>query len=68
MFADAYGLTSTAGLADAVITVQRDTITQVRRLASQGHEPQRTWVAEGYLGELQRRLAWSQANRQLFAY
>ena len=31
------GLTSTAGLVDAVIAVQRDTIEQVRRLAASRH-------------------------------
>ncbi|WP_051969687.1 hypothetical protein [Kitasatospora azatica] len=65
MFATAYGLTDTAGLVDAVLTVQEHGIDAVRRLAEQGHEPQATWVAEGHLDELRARLAWSQANRHL---
>jgi aminoglycoside phosphotransferase (APT) family kinase protein len=66
VFAGAYGLTDTAGLADAVLTVQEAGIEAVRRLAEQGQEPQATWVAEGYLDELRSRVAWSRANRHLF--
>ncbi|AUY47647.1 aminoglycoside phosphotransferase family protein [Streptomyces sp. CB01881] len=65
VFAAAYGLTDTAGLVDAVLTVQEHGIDAVRRLAEQGHEPQATWVAEGHLDELRARLAWSRANRHL---
>ncbi|HEY3903314.1 MAG TPA: aminoglycoside phosphotransferase family protein [Streptosporangiaceae bacterium] len=38
VFADAYGLADTAGLVDAVITVQEQGVDAVRRLAGQGHE------------------------------
>ncbi|WP_119296076.1 aminoglycoside phosphotransferase family protein [Streptomyces sp. YIM 130001] len=65
-FCTAYGLTTTARVVDAVIDSQQATIDLVRRLASQGHEPQATWVREGLLEELGRRLAWSRANRPLF--
>jgi Phosphotransferase enzyme family len=65
VFAGAYGLTDTAGLVDAVITVQEQGIDAVRRLAEQGHEPQATCVAEGHLDELRGRVAWSRANRHL---
>lgn len=66
VFAAAYGLTDTTGLVDAVLTVQKDDIEAVRRLAEQGQEPQATWVAEeGYLDELRARVAWSHANRHL---
>ncbi|TDD47372.1 aminoglycoside phosphotransferase family protein [Nonomuraea terrae] len=66
LFAAAYGLPGVAGLAGEVAAVQRDTIAQVRRLAAQGRRPQARWVAEGYLGELERRRAWTLANRRLF--
>jgi hypothetical protein len=66
LFATAYGLTSTAGLVDAVIDVQRDGIEQVSRLAEQGRQPQAHWVADGLLDELAQRPAWSRANRHLF--
>ncbi|WP_460334687.1 aminoglycoside phosphotransferase family protein [Actinoallomurus acanthiterrae] len=66
LFAATYGLTSTAGVIDAVIDVQRDGIEQVRRLAEQGHQPQARWVADGLLDEVAGRLAWSRANRHLF--
>ncbi|MFF4340895.1 aminoglycoside phosphotransferase family protein [Kitasatospora sp. NPDC001540] len=63
VFAAAYGVTGTAGLVDAVIAVQEESVDAVRRLAEQGHEPQATWVAEGRLEELRGRVAWSRANR-----
>lgn len=66
LFASSYGLTSTTGLIDAVIDVQRDGIEQVGRLASAGCQPQTRWVADGLLDELNQRLAWSRSNRQLF--
>ncbi|GAA0230441.1 aminoglycoside phosphotransferase family protein [Actinomadura nitritigenes] len=65
-FCTAYGLTTPLGIVDAVIDRQRQNIDLVRRLASQGHEPQATWVREGLLEELDRRLAWSRSNRHLF--
>ena len=66
LFAASYGLASTAGLVDAVIAVQRDTIEQVRRLAADGQQFQIDLIAEGHLDELRARLAWSQASRHLF--
>jgi hypothetical protein len=66
LFADAYGLTSTSGLVDAVIEGQRDVIERVRGLAEAGCQPQVDWVAAGRLEELASRLAWSRANRHLF--
>jgi hypothetical protein len=66
VFAGAYGLTSTSGLVDAVIDVQRDGIEQVRRLAEAGYQPQAGWVANGHLEQLANRLAWSRENRHLF--
>ncbi|MFF2375676.1 aminoglycoside phosphotransferase family protein [Streptomyces xiamenensis] len=66
LFAAAYGLTSTAGLAQAVIDVQERTIEQVRQLAERGIQPQAYWVAAGYLDDLTRRVIWSRAHRHLF--
>ncbi|MEU1623085.1 aminoglycoside phosphotransferase family protein [Streptomyces sp. NPDC005722] len=65
-FCAAYGLTTTAGVVDAVIDRQQEDIHLVHRLASQGHEPQATWIREGLLEELDRRLTWSRSNRRLF--
>jgi hypothetical protein len=53
-------------VADAVIHGQQEDMDLIRRLADQGQEPQATWVKDGYLGELDERLAWSQAHRHLF--
>jgi len=66
LFAGAYGLTSVTGLVDAVLDVQQDGIDQVRRLADAGCQPQAGWVADGFLAELEHKLAWSRANRHLF--
>ncbi|MFD6417476.1 aminoglycoside phosphotransferase family protein [Streptomyces sp. NPDC060194] len=66
LFADAYGLTSTDGLADAVVAAQESGIALVRDLAARGLEPQSRWVAGGYLDELAGRVAWSRAHRHLF--
>ncbi|MFI6575493.1 aminoglycoside phosphotransferase family protein [Nocardiopsis sp. NPDC050513] len=64
-FCAAYGLPDTVGVVDTVVDRQRQNIDRVRRLAAQGLEPQATWVREGLLEELGRRLAWSRANRGL---
>ncbi|MER5198370.1 aminoglycoside phosphotransferase family protein [Streptomyces sp. NPDC002755] len=66
LFCTAYGLTTAVGVVDAVIDRQRQNIDLVRRLASEGHEPQATWVRDGLLEELGSRLAWSRENRGLF--
>ncbi|MFD4112191.1 aminoglycoside phosphotransferase family protein [Streptomyces niveus] len=66
LFTVAYGLTSTDGLVDAVIDVQKAAIGQVRTLASRGLQPQVRWVADGYLDDLAQRVHWSRANRHLF--
>lgn len=65
-FCTAYGLSSTRGIVDAVIARQQENLDLVRLLADQGHEPQSTWVAEGYLRELRHDLAWSRSHRDLF--
>ncbi|KAB8167997.1 phosphotransferase [Streptomyces sp. 3MP-14] len=65
VFAEGYGLPGTAGLVDAVIAVQEETVALVGRLADQGRQPQVAWVAEGHLDELRARAAWSRAHRRL---
>ncbi|MGI5197615.1 phosphotransferase enzyme family protein [Streptomyces sp. CA-288835] len=64
-FCSAYGLDSTAGIVDAVIARQQDNADLVRRLAEQGHEPQATWAADGFLAALDRKIGWSKTHRQL---
>lgn len=59
-FADAYGLSETVGLAQAVVENQREGIAHVRQLAAAGREPQVRWVSEGYLDVLARRVAVSE--------
>lgn len=53
-------------MTDAVIEVQRRDIGRVRTLALAGVEPQLRWVNDGYLDELQGRVAWPEAHRHLF--
>ncbi|MDQ1046353.1 aminoglycoside phosphotransferase family protein [Streptomyces sp. V4I2] len=65
-FCTAYGLSSTDGIVDAVIAEQQANAERVRRLGGLGHEPQATWVAEGYLRDLEHKVAWSRAHRHLF--
>ncbi|MET9931757.1 MULTISPECIES: aminoglycoside phosphotransferase family protein [unclassified Streptomyces] len=67
LFCEAYGLSSTSGMVDAVIARQQQNIELVRHLAGQGHEPQATRVAEGLLEELDSRVAWSRSHRHLLA-
>jgi hypothetical protein len=66
VFAEAYGLTSTADLVDDVIDRQRLTIVHVEELAARGLEPQATWVRDGTLDESRRLVAWAEENRSLF--
>ncbi|MHA5023692.1 aminoglycoside phosphotransferase family protein [Streptomyces sp. SD35] len=65
-FCSAYGLSSADGIVEAVIAEQQANAERVGRLADAGHQPQATWVAEGYLHDLERRLAWSREHRHLF--
>lgn len=65
IFAEAYGMTSTAGLVDAVAARQRLTITHVAQLAHKGLRLQTQWVAEGYLAELAGRAEWTEGHRSL---
>jgi hypothetical protein len=66
LFAEAYGLTSTEGLVDRVIAVQRAGLDLVGRLAAEGHERQIAMVEAGELDEIRRRIQWSEDNRSLF--
>jgi hypothetical protein len=65
IFAEAYGLSGTAGLVDGVIDRQELDIHHVRTLAARGFEPQRTWVRGGVLEELADRVRWSKEHRSL---
>jgi hypothetical protein len=65
VFAQAYGLGSTDGLVDAVLTRPRQTLEQARHLADLGVEPQRTWVAAGHLDDLRAELQWTRDHRHL---
>jgi Phosphotransferase enzyme family len=65
-FAEAYGLTFTAGLVDEVISQQRRVWQRARRLAAEGQQPQVEWLRTGMLDEAADRIRWSRAHRHLF--
>jgi hypothetical protein len=66
LFAEAYGLTSTDWLVDAVLTNQVGAIETVRRLATEGYERQIAMVAERYPEQLEQHIRWIERNRSLF--
>jgi hypothetical protein len=66
VFAETYGLETVEGLVDAVIRRQELTGQRVCALAARGLEPQRTWIAEGWLDKLTAEVQWSKDNRNLF--
>lgn len=66
VFAEAYGLTETAGLVEGVIDRQRLTIVHVEALAARGLEPQVTWLSDGTLDDSRHLVAWAEENRHLF--
>jgi hypothetical protein len=66
VFAEAYGLTTTAGLVDDVIARQRLTVAHVGELAARGLEPQVTWSADGTLDGSRQLVAWAEEHRELF--
>lgn len=66
VFAEAYGLTSTDGLVDAVIEEQEATLRTTLALAERGLHPHVEWVEDGFADAQQARIDWSRANRHLF--
>lgn len=66
LFAGAYGLTGTEGLADEVIHQQEQVLDRARRLAADGHQPPLSWQRSGALDAVAGRIAWSRTNRSLF--
>jgi hypothetical protein len=65
-FAEAYGLTSTAGIVDEVIEAQRTVWRRARRLAAEGRQPQADWQQAGVLDDAAARIQWSRDHRYLF--
>jgi hypothetical protein len=65
LFAEAYGLTSTSWLVDAVIANQVSAIETIRRLASEGYERQIAMVADQYPEQLEQHIRWIEQNRGL---
>lgn len=66
IFAEAYGLASTAGLYEAVLEVQQQRMDNVRLLAERGDKRMIEWIAGGWLEQQQAQLQWSRDARGLF--
>jgi len=69
MFLDAYGDVrerSIPDVVDDVLSRLGRTIALVAQLANDGHEPQVTWVAKGYLDRLSEQADWTDRHRGLF--
>ncbi|NIK61075.1 phosphotransferase [Kribbella shirazensis] len=62
-FLTAYGPTPPFDVVDAIITRGQATIDLVHSLATQGIEPQRTWVADGITEQETTELQWVAAHR-----
>ncbi|RCK71500.1 aminoglycoside phosphotransferase family protein [Desertihabitans brevis] len=65
LFAAAYGLTSTEGLVEEVLAVQRLAVDRVLELAARGQPRQVAQVAEGFPEVLRERISWTERHRHL---
>lgn len=61
IFCDAYGIPVPADITARVAWQQRLVLQNCRALASQGIEPQVTWVREGYLDTVRARINWTES-------
>jgi hypothetical protein len=59
VFCEGYGIDVPADLVELVARQQRQTLHTVEKLASEGVEPQSSWVRDGYLDELADRLTFT---------
>jgi len=62
MFCDAYGMPVPGDVSACVSWEQRLVAATCEAIARRGIEPQATWVREGYLDELDARIAWTEAS------
>ncbi len=62
-FLDAYGLeVTTSDAVEQVLERKRRTVVEVADLAARGVEPQRTWVADGFLTTARTHLDWAEKH------
>lgn len=67
-FLEGYGyLAHDLDVVKAVSARIRVTQRHIRKLADQGQEPHRTWVAQGMIERWEADIAWANANRAMFA-
>lgn len=65
VFTEAYGGLPTFDVVDLVTARMQATSDHCQALADQGQEPQRTWVADGAIGQEAAEIAWIRENRNL---
>ena len=61
VFCEGYGIDVPADLVEQVARQQRQIMQTVEKLATEGVEPQATWVGEGYLDELANRVRFTES-------
>jgi hypothetical protein len=61
VFCEGYGIDVPTDLVEHVARQQRQTMRTVEELAAEGVEPQASWVREGYLDELERRVRFTES-------
>ncbi len=66
VFAEAYGTTYTANIAQEVADMQRAVGKYEEYLAKKGLQPQGNWVANGDLEVIEKRAKWTEAHKDLF--
>jgi hypothetical protein len=62
VFCDAYGMPVPEDVSARVAEVQRMVAATCEAIARRGIEPQATWVRQGYLGECQARITWTESS------
>ena len=62
VFCDSYGMPVPENVSARVAEVQRLVAGTCEAIAQRGVEPQATWVRQGYLGECQSRIAWTESS------
>jgi len=61
IFCDAYGISVPADITSRVAWQQRLVLQNCQALASQGIEPQATWIREGYPDTVRARIKWTES-------
>lgn len=66
VFAEAYGVKELGDIVDDVAALQRQVGKYEESLAKRGLQPQKDWVAQGDLEEIEKRAKWTEEHKHLF--